>query len=423
IQMTHYEKMLRGLLRSTLPNEPDIEILPFYWDKLMPDLHRLSIVAKQQIENDIAALVAESDKLQNQIDEVGAQINECNSRLKRSADLFKFDDSAVRETDTMAQRQKEFDRYHESSHLRCYLGGVLYQDCDYVKARQENLRVAQLKDIELKKQAEARRDETQRGILIERNELNREIARLNQEREILRAKRKEISANADNKRDKLRALRNAGSELEVWSARHTKPGEVKEIDDCQLEIEETAKRIDAAKSKLNLLLRQHADARSKLSRIFSRSVKEVLKEDEYDGSVSLNNRGLTFSIVHGPLMSGEAVDTLSILLADISCLVYNSFSKSSHLPGFLLHDSHREADLGLSCYNSFIRFVASLAEHFGTGDNCPFQYIVTTTTPPPKELHTLKYLKLRLNALKPEGLLLGRRIGLTVEKTPEFFAE
>ena len=82
----------------------------------------------------------------------------------------------------------------------------------------------------------------------------------------------------------------------------------------------------------------------------------------------------------------------------------------ARLPGLMLHDSPREADLGGRIYRSFIRFIASLVQHYGKNENCPFQYILTTTTAPPKKLQTSEYVKLRLDASKLKGLLLGRNI-------------
>ena len=150
--------------------------------------------------------------------------------------------------------------------------------------------------------------------------------------------------------------------------------------------------------------------RKLLELIFSGAVRTVLSSGTYDGQVSLDNRELGFSVTHGTAMSGEAVETLSVLLSDIASLIYNTVSQSAHLPGFLLHDSPREADLGIRIYRSFIRFTASLQEHFETLDNCPFQYILTTTTPPPQELQNEKYVKLQLNAAETSGLLLKRNI-------------
>jgi len=47
---------------------------------------------------------------------------------------------------------------------------------------------------------------------------------------------------------------------------------------------------------------------------------------------------------------------------------------------------------------------------FGGEDHCPFQYILTTTTSPPKELKDTKRVNLKLNAALEDGLLLKKDI-------------
>jgi hypothetical protein len=103
---------------------------------------------------------------------------------------------------------------------------------------------------------------------------------------------------------------------------------------------------------------------------------------------------------------------LSVLLADISCVVFGSVSDSVHLPGFLLHDSPREADLSLRLYRNVIRLATSLAGHFQDITKCPFQYVLTTTTPPPTELQGSDFVKLKLNAATVAEFFLRRNISI-----------
>jgi len=200
----------------------------------------------------------------------------------------------------------------------------------------------------------------------------------------------------------------------IPTERCSKPGEFKELDDCQKDLKDTTEKIEKLETRLSKLLAQHDGNRDLIASIFSGAVRAVLSSGTYDGRVSLANRELEFRITHGPAMSGEAVETLSVLLADVACLVYNSVSDKARLPGFLLHDSPREADLGLRIYRSFIRFVAALQAHFGSAEKCPFQYILTTTTPPPPELQPTESVRLRLNATVPNELLLRRNVAAPV---------
>ena len=66
-----------------------------------------------------------------------------------------------------------------------------------------------------------------------------------------------------------------------------------------------------------------------------------------------------------------------------------SIEGHTHLPAFFVHDSPREADLGLSVYHRLFHLARHLEE---TDDRPLFQYIVTTTTSPPEDLQTEPWL-------------------------------
>jgi hypothetical protein len=75
----------------------------------------------------------------------------------------------------------------------------------------------------------------------------------------------------------------------------------------------------------------------------------------------------------------------------------------TRLPGFLVHDSPREADLGESIYNRVFEFARKL-EGYGPGPL--FQYIITTTTEPPEELRGSQWTRLILRGAPAEERLL-----------------
>ena len=64
-----------------------------------------------------------------------------------------------------------------------------------------------------------------------------------------------------------------------------------------------------------------------------------------------------------------------------------------HHPGFLVHDSPREADLDIDPYHSLFIELAALTEENGGKDGAPFQYIITTTTDPEEMMLFRKQLK------------------------------
>jgi hypothetical protein len=78
--------------------------------------------------------------------------------------------------------------------------------------------------------------------------------------------------------------------------------------------------------------------------------------------------------------STVAIDSLKVIAFDLAVLCM-SIEGKIRLPAFLIHDSPREADLGLSVYHRLFETVQALE---GDAEEPLFQYIVTTTTPPPE---------------------------------------
>lgn len=262
-------------------------------------------------------------------------------------------------------------------------------------------------------QAEARREDERKRIEEQKANLRGVVEKLKGERQTLIAERTSLLADMRTKYDELRELQRTRDEVDAWTKRRDDPDGYEDLHHLRQQLDKTGNEIAKTEKNLAELLRQHDENRERLAAIFSGAVRSVLSSDGYDGKVELEDRELSFHITHGAAMRGEAVETLAVLLADVASLVYYAVSDNAHLPGFLVHDSPREADLGIRIYRSFIRFVASLQAHFGEPDNCPFQYVLTTTTPPPKELRGAPFVKLPLDASNPSKLLLGRNIAIT----------
>ncbi|RQR51084.1 hypothetical protein DIE18_34010 [Burkholderia sp. Bp9125] len=111
---------------------------------------------------------------------------------------------------------------------------------------------------------------------------------------------------------------------------------------------------------------------------------------------------------------GEAYQVLEVLLGDIVCLLDSALSEASNHPGFLVHDCPREADMSERLYREFFLVTSEAAEQIGEGGAVPFQFIVTTTSPPPEAVHGEPYVVLMLEPGSDEKLLFKR------ELVPEF---
>jgi hypothetical protein len=89
---------------------------------------------------------------------------------------------------------------------------------------------------------------------------------------------------------------------------------------------------------------------------------------------------------------------------DLACLNAGICGLGTH-PRFLIHDSPQEGDLELHIYHRLFEFVLERKRAVGKREPS-FQYIVTTTTPPPKALAIAPYTIATLSSKKPSGLLL-----------------
>jgi len=92
----------------------------------------------------------------------------------------------------------------------------------------------------------------------------------------------------------------------------------------------------------------------------------------------------TFGSRKGEL-SGAALDTIKTLAFDLAAVVSSIEGRGEH-PRFLIHDGPREGDMARVIYERFFLYAAELEAAFPSRDEANFQYLITTTTPPPKSM-------------------------------------
>ena len=128
--------------------------------------------------------------------------------------------------------------------------------------------------------------------------------------------------------------------------------------------------------------------RDKQTRMFGRLTAKFdpivrhLVGPEAQGRVALTGNGLELVLRMDGDRSTAAIDSLKVLAFDLAALCL-SMEGATRVPAFLVHDSPREADLGLTLYHRLFQLARSLEE---IGEKPLFQYIVTTTTRPPSDL-------------------------------------
>jgi len=138
----------------------------------------------------------------------------------------------------------------------------------------------------------------------------------------------------------------------------------------------------------------------RLSRIFNGVIREMVGTVA-QGKISLDGNGLKLIVELGGERSTAAIDSLKVIAFDLAVMCM-SIEGGTRLPAFLVHDSPREADLGLSVYHRLF----ALARGLEAPGQALFQYIVTTTTQPPDEFQITPWLRETLRGSPAQDRLL-----------------
>lgn len=146
---------------------------------------------------------------------------------------------------------------------------------------------------------------------------------------------------------------------------------------------------------------RHGEQFNRLSEKFDAIIREIVGQDA-KGRVTFDGNGLKLSVELGGDRSTAAIDSLKVIAFDLAAMCL-SIEGRTRMPAFLLHDSPREADLGISVYHRLFRLACDLER---VGEQPLFQYILTTTTRPPEDMQTEPWLREILSGSPAEARLL-----------------
>lgn len=196
---------------------------------------------------------------------------------------------------------------------------------------------------------------------------------------------------------------------DAWYKTRALIDDVSRLETLLVEEEETRTGVDAATSEIEekrqragSLRDAQAETFARLSRVFDALIREVVSSDA-KGRISLDGNGIKLSIELDGDRSTAAITSLKVIAFDLAAMCM-SVEGGIPVPAFLIHDSPREADLGLSLYHRLLSCVYGL-ERFS--DPPLFQYILTTTTRPPDALLKKPWLAGTLRGAPASERLLG----------------
>ena len=173
-----------------------------------------------------------------------------------------------------------------------------------------------------------------------------------------------------------------------------------EQETAQFRADALGKEIQTKRDRVDDLRDAHAGVFEHLSGFFNAIIQATVGTGA-TGRIALDGNGIRASVELGGERSTAAIDSLKVVAFDLAT-VCMSMEGRTRLPAFLVHDSPREADLGLGIYRRLFRFVRHLED---IGPQPLFQYIVTTTTSPPDELRTKPWLAEIIGGSTGERLL------------------
>jgi len=161
---------------------------------------------------------------------------------------------------------------------------------------------------------------------------------------------------------------------------------IEELDQEKVKQAKLAEKLKASNTTQEELRQQASSKLSRFCDIYSHIVRFVLDTNNI-GTVKFGAEDITLGLDYSDLTS-TALVTLKILILDLAALLSASRGANYH-PGFLIHDSPREADLTAFLYHQIFEVARSEESQ---GESSSFQYIITTTEPPPPKLEKEPWL-------------------------------
>lgn len=210
-------------------------------------------------------------------------------------------------------------------------------------------------------------------------------------------------------RNRLRSAEKArDAKADAWYQARRRIDDTNHLDELLIAAERTQGSADELLAKIEKKREQvgaHRDAQAevfgRLSRTFDAIIR-VLVGPTARGAVTLDGKGLHLTVDMGRDRSTTVIESLKIVAFDLAVMCV-SIEGKAHVPAFLIHDSPREADLGLSIYHQLFEFVHGLE---AVGQQPLFQYIITTTTRPPDNLTKQPWLRETLRGAPAEARLM-----------------
>ncbi len=307
-------------------------------------------------------------------------------------------EKTIEGTDNLLNRLDELRRVRQllrdADAARCWYGQVRIGDCNYVRSRTEQMDKVIFQQQLTVIPIVSEREEAAARLADQARPMRSLVEQIQQILEKMGRDRDGLIENRQNFRYQHERISTILAEIHKWNEvlEGRKPNS--ELQLLEQSLINNTSEINTSKERLTTLIADQMNRANQLNARFDSLVKKTLTSD-FRGVVDINEDGVNFRIVRGGSLSGEAYETLAILLADLSLLL-ESAGDHVHHPGLLIHDSPREADLNVRLFERMLETAFALMQD--DQGNIPYQYIVTTTTLPSQQLQTSEVTKMILSS-------------------------
>ena len=203
--------------------------------------------------------------------------------------------------------------------------------------------------------------------------------------------------------EKLKAPAQEAARIEAVLASYRKA--CADLAAWDVEIKMLKRDKESLDAKLSDLTKHHQKLLAQFGDIFNFVAQRMLGK-AVTGRVRFSGKMIVPELEYHGLRDSAALKVVRWVIFDLASLALGITNTAAHHPRFLMHDSPREADLAASIYVSLFNAAQELE---AAGGKAPaFQYIVTTTEPPPDLLNRKPWvIDPILDASSENGRLLG----------------
>lgn len=288
---------------------------------------------------------------------------------------------------------------------RCQHGHVEFGDCQYIQQRKSAVSITSFQDG---KQAKVDAPLLAERYQARKREYESAVKAVTEQEQLISKKKAELHrarvriATSESARV---SLKQSWDELQVAHTQRAQGGDTAELVGARKQLQELESALDSLRAA-EVSRRSRQSSRVDAIKTLTAAVSTRLLGAAGHARFVPGHEVRPFEVARG----GEAYQVLEVLLGDIVCLLDSAVSEASNHPGFLVHDCPREADMSERLYREFFLAAAEAAEQLGRDGTVPFQFIVTTTSPPPEELGGPSHVVLELAPGADETLLFKRQL-------------